>query len=163
MYKHHSLEEKKEIIRLHEAGACMVELMNRFHVRDHYLYILFGRYEKYGIDGLERYKRKRITAKLKKSVIEEYEKDILPLWQICVKYDISYTSVCRSDKPASEFIHKPLRAIYHWKTTFSPTSGEVDFIKQHHVGRVYIHYFDVVLRDGVVQPEATVRFRQNYQ
>ena len=78
MYKHHSLEEKKEIIRMHEAGACMVELMNRFHVRDHYLYILFGRYEKYGIDGLERYKRKRITAKLKKSVIEEYEKDILP-------------------------------------------------------------------------------------
>lgn len=73
------------------------------------------------------------------------------------------TVACRSDKPASEFIHKPLRAIYHWKTTFSPTSGEVDFMKRHGVGRVYLHYFDVVLRDGVVQPEATVRFRQNYQ
>jgi len=95
MYKHHSLEEKKEIIRLHEAGACMVELMNRFQVRDHYLYILFGRYEKYGIDGLERYKRRRITAKLKKSVIEEYEKDILPLWRISVEYDVSFSSVCR--------------------------------------------------------------------
>ena len=50
MYIHHTLEEKKEIIRLHESGASMVELMKRFHVRDHYLYILFGRYEKYGAD-----------------------------------------------------------------------------------------------------------------
>ena len=73
----------------------MVELMNRFQVRDHYLYILFGRYEKYGIDALERYKRRRITAKLKKSVIEEYEKDILPLWRISVEYDVSFSSVCR--------------------------------------------------------------------
>lgn len=45
MYTHHSLEEKKEIIRLHELGASMSELMKRYHVRDHYLYILFGRYE----------------------------------------------------------------------------------------------------------------------
>ncbi len=73
----------------------MAELMRRFHVRDHYLYILFGRYEKYGIDGLERYRRKRVTPKLKKSVIEDYEKYMLPLWRICVKHDASYASVCR--------------------------------------------------------------------
>ncbi len=95
MYKHHSLEEKKEIIRLYESGACMVELMSRFHVRDHYLYILFGRYKKYGIEGLESYKGKHITAELKQSVILEYEKNVLPLWQICVEYDVSYASVCR--------------------------------------------------------------------
>jgi transposase-like protein len=95
MYKHHSLEEKKEIIRLYLSGVCMVELMSRFHVRDHYLYILFGRYKKYGIEGLESYKGKHITAELKQSVILEYEKDVLPLWQICVEYDVSYASVCR--------------------------------------------------------------------
>ena len=32
MYIHHSLEEKKEIIRLHELGASMSELMKRYHV-----------------------------------------------------------------------------------------------------------------------------------
>ena len=34
MHTHHSLEEKKEIIRLHELGASMSELMKRYHVRD---------------------------------------------------------------------------------------------------------------------------------
>ena len=95
MYRHHTLEEKKEILRLHDSGASMSELMERFHVRDHYLYILFGRYEKYGMAGLLRFKEKRITDALKQSVIEEYEKDCLPLWRICVEYDVSYTSVCR--------------------------------------------------------------------
>ena len=95
MYIHHTLEEKKEIIRLHESGASMVELMKRFHVRDHYLYILFGRYEKYGLSGLEKYKERVVTDELKQLVIEEYEKDILPLWRICVEYDVSFTSVCR--------------------------------------------------------------------
>ena len=56
MYIHHSLEEKKEIIRLYELEISMSELMKRYHVRDHYLYIQFGRYEKYGIDGLEKFK-----------------------------------------------------------------------------------------------------------
>ena len=95
MYIHHSLEEKKEIIRLYELGAGMSELMNRYHVRDHYLHILFGRYEKYGMDGLEKYKERRITNTLKRSVIEEYEKDCLPLWRICVEYDVSYSCLCR--------------------------------------------------------------------
>lgn len=95
MYIHHSLEEKKEIIRLYELGTSMCELMKRYHVRDHYLYILFGRYEKYGMDGLEKFKERRITNTLKQSVIEEYKKDNLPLWRICVEYDVSYSSVCR--------------------------------------------------------------------
>lgn len=95
MYRHHSLEEKKEMILLRESGASMSELMARFHVRDHYLYILFGRYEKYGMEGLSKFKARRITAALKQSIIDEYEKDILPLWRICVEYDISFSSVCR--------------------------------------------------------------------
>jgi transposase len=95
MYRHHTLEEKEEIIRQHLSGVSMVDLMDRFHVRDHFLYILFGRYEKYGMSGLERYKEKEVTNELKLSVIEEYEKDILPLWRICVEYDVSFTSVCR--------------------------------------------------------------------
>ena len=73
----------------------MCDLMKRYHVRDHYLYILFGRYEKYGMDGLEKFKERRITDTLKQSVIEEYEKDCLPLWRICVEYDVSFASVCR--------------------------------------------------------------------
>ena len=70
---------------------------------------------------------------------------------------------CGHDSPEPQFLHKPMRSIYHWKTTLSPTDAEMDFIAQHQVGRAYIHYFDVVLRDGVVQPEATLSFdKENF-
>lgn len=95
MSRPHTLKEQKEIIRLHESGFSMVELMTRFHVRDHYLYILFGRYKKYGIDGLENYKKTVVSLELKEQIIKEYEADCLPLWQLCVNYDVSYSSVCR--------------------------------------------------------------------
>lgn len=65
MLRHHALKEKKEIIRFHEAGASMVELMTRFYVRDHYLYFLFGRYNKYGIEGLEKLQETVVTFELK--------------------------------------------------------------------------------------------------
>lgn len=95
MSRHHTLKEKKEIIHLHESGVSMVELMTRFHVRDHYLYILFSQYRKYGINGLETYKKTVVSLELKEQIIKEYEADCLPLWQLCVKYDVSHSSVCR--------------------------------------------------------------------
>ncbi|MCD8041843.1 MAG: transposase [Bacteroides sp.] len=73
----------------------MIELMTRFHVRDHYLYILFGRYQKYGMEGLENYKKTVVSFELKEQIIQEYAADCLPLWQLCVKYDVSHSSVCR--------------------------------------------------------------------
>lgn len=95
MSRHHTLEEKKEIIRLHEGGSSMIELMTRFHVRDHYLYILFGRYRKFGIAGIENYQKTVVSLELKEQIVKEYEADCLPLWQLCVKYDVSHSSVCR--------------------------------------------------------------------
>ena len=47
------------------------------------------------MDGLEKFKERKVTNELKRSVIEEYEKDCLPLWRICVEYDVSFASVCR--------------------------------------------------------------------
>ena len=80
---------------MYKSGASMSELMKRFHVRDHYLKILFGRYEKYGMDGLLRFKGDHIDDKLKKSIIVEHEQNGLPLWRICVEYDVCFASVCR--------------------------------------------------------------------
>ena len=35
MSMHHTLEEKQEILRLHEAGVSVVELITHFHVIGH--------------------------------------------------------------------------------------------------------------------------------
>lgn len=57
-------------------------------------------------------------------------------------------------------------AIYHWKTTFSPTAAEEEFISGHNVGRLYVRMFDVAPdrswldpSDRIV-PVATTVFRK---
>ena len=54
------------------------------------------------------------------------------------------------------------RAIYHWKTTFNPSPWERQFLKDHHVTRIYLHLFDVVPNGegNDVVPVATTRFVQ---
>ena len=54
------------------------------------------------------------------------------------------------------------RAIYHWKTTFNPTPWELQFLKDHHITRLYLHLFDVVPNETKtdVVPAATLRFLQ---
>ena len=54
------------------------------------------------------------------------------------------------------FKHEPANAVYHWKTVLNPNSYEMDFMRKHHVKRMYVKFFDVStdnLYDGKgVQP-----------
>ncbi|MBO4659468.1 MAG: hypothetical protein J5637_07590 [Prevotella sp.] len=47
---------------------------------------------------------------------------------------------------------------YYWSTTFETDSTQLQFLAQHHVGRIYLRFFDVVMTDGEAMPNATVRF-----
>ena len=65
---------------------------------------------------------------------------------------------CRKDKGVGT--SQPSRAIYHWKTTYNPTPWEQEFLKEHKIGRIYLHLFDVdVVQEGVA-PVATLRLMQ---
>ncbi|MBR1765644.1 MAG: hypothetical protein IJ745_01215 [Bacteroidales bacterium] len=56
----------------------------------------------------------------------------------------------------------PLRAVYHWKTTYDPTQYELQWLRDHHVQRLYLRLFDVALYDCPegAAPIATTRFMQ---
>jgi uncharacterized protein involved in tolerance to divalent cations len=43
---------------------------------------------------------------------------------------------CRKSVP-------PVRSMYYWKTVFQPTEWETDFIKNNHIGRLYVKYLDI--------------------
>lgn len=73
---------------------------------------------------------------------------------------LKLTLSCGQQTSGEPWQHKPMRAVYHWKTTFAPTEKEKRFLADHKVGRMYIHYFDVNVHDGVIQPEGTVRFKE---
>ncbi len=60
---------------------------------------------------------------------------------------------------------EPVRAIYHWKTTFNPTPYEQQWLRDHRVQRLYLRLFDVDAcgysrEDGNAAPIATTRFLQ---
>lgn len=60
---------------------------------------------------------------------------------------------------------EPVRAIYHWKTTFNPTQYELQWLRDHRVQRLYLRLFDVDFcgysrEDGNAAPIATTRFLQ---
>lgn len=49
-------------------------------------------------------------------------------------------------------------SVYYWTTTFSLDKTKQDFISKNNISRLYIRYFDVVLKDNVSMPNATIRF-----
>ena len=54
---------------------------------------------------------------------------------------------------------QPVRSMYYWRTVYSLSQAERDFMKAHHVERLYVRYFDVVLNEqGEPTPNATIKF-----
>lgn len=47
---------------------------------------------------------------------------------------------------------------YYWTTTFSINKEKQEFLNKNNISRLYIRYFDVVLKDNVSMPNATIRF-----
>ncbi len=58
-------------------------------------------------------------------------------------------------------LHKPVNSVYYWKTSYSASSSELQFMKQNNVKRMYVRMFDVV--EGAEQPEpnATITFHSS--
>ena len=56
---------------------------------------------------------------------------------------------------------KNCNSIYYWKTQFSLSDKERDFLKQHQIERMYIRYFDVYMNAGSPGPAATILFKDS--
>ena len=59
---------------------------------------------------------------------------------------------------ADKAVQNPKRSVYYWRTVWNPDPDELQFIADHHIERVYLRLFDVVVRDGRPMPNATIRF-----
>ena len=71
------------------------------------------------------------------------------------------------NQPDKRTEHNPANGIYYWKTVFDLNETERNFLKEHHVKRLYLRLFDVVPAeknitntfDFEVVPNATIAFR----
>lgn len=55
-------------------------------------------------------------------------------------------------------IDNPQPSIYYWRTTFKLTDKEKEFIKTHHIKKMYMRFFDVVTDGNEIFPNATMEF-----
>ena len=51
-------------------------------------------------------------------------------------------------------------SVYYWRTEWHLDSVECDFLKQYNIQKVYCRYFDVVMRNDVPMPNATISFAE---
>lgn len=59
-------------------------------------------------------------------------------------------------------VRNACNAVYFWKTTFSLTEEDRDFLKEHNIKSIYVRYFDIYRdkeNDKIPVPEATIRFK----
>ena len=54
---------------------------------------------------------------------------------------------------------EPTVAAYYWSTVFGLDSTQLAFIQEQKIGRLYLRYFDVVMRNGEPMPNATVQIQ----
>lgn len=60
--------------------------------------------------------------------------------------------------------HIPANGIYYWRTTFRPTAEERAFVCEHHIGRIYLHMYDVDIVEYAtnnIEPIATLQFQDS--
>ena len=58
-------------------------------------------------------------------------------------------------------VERPVPSVYYWRTTLTLNSAERAFLTEHGVGRMYVRYFDVVMRDGQLMPNATLQVQDS--
>lgn len=53
-------------------------------------------------------------------------------------------------------VPEPAPAVYYWRTSLTLDDTERAFLRDNHIGKVYLRLFDVVVRDGKPVPQATL-------
>lgn len=66
-------------------------------------------------------------------------------------------SACSEQRP----IEGTARSVYFWRTDFSLSQAERNFLTAHRIGKIYCRFFDVVTDErGRLEPNATITFSQ---
>lgn len=62
-------------------------------------------------------------------------------------------TACQTSQPE---VPEAANAVYYWRTGLTLDQAELDFLARHDVRKVYLHLFDVVRKNGQLQPQGTI-------
>lgn len=66
-----------------------------------------------------------------------------------------------SCKKTQQDVPRPARSVYYWRTVMQLDSAERDFLTRNQVKKMYVRYFDVVVKDDKLMPNATLHFTES--
>lgn len=92
--------------------------------------------------------------------MKQFFKSILPLGVLLV----GMLSACQPFDSKNLLPYEPKNGIYYWRTTFCPTEEERAFVREHNIGRIYLHMYDVDTYgywDNRMEPIATIQFQDS--
>lgn len=69
-------------------------------------------------------------------------KRILPIISLAMLASAFWACSCRSEA-ADVDTHEEHRGVYYWKTSLDADSADMEFLKRHNIGRIYVRMFDV--------------------
>ena len=75
---------------------------------------------------------------------------------VAVMTVMAFVSCHKSHEP----VPRPARSVYYWRTVMQLDSAERDFLARNEVKKMYVRYFDVVVKDGKLMPNATLHFSE---
>lgn len=87
----------------------------------------------------------------------------VPMKQIGILLTTVFTALTLAAcgrQDASRTVPDPAPSVYYWRTVLDADSAELAFVQEHGIRKVYLHYFDVGLREGRPVPLATLQFRR---
>ena len=71
---------------------------------------------------------------------------------------LSVLTGCWQEQDRGYEMPRDVNAVYYWRTELKLDSTERAFLGQYRIKKVYCRYFDVVMRDSMPMPNATISF-----
>ena len=93
MYRHHTFEERLNIVSRIKAGESKRSLCKEYGVDEDSVRQWFLRYEKYGEEGLRGTRSYRYTAEEKLNIVKEFVENGVPLQELSLRYDLNRSTV----------------------------------------------------------------------
>lgn len=72
---------------------------------------------------------------------------------------LTFLTACQ--RPVAE-VPEAANAIYYWRSELTLSTEEQAFLKDHDIRKAYLHLFDVVRRNGQLQPQTTLEVRDTF-
>lgn len=93
MYKRHSLEERIKAVKMVAKGMAPRAVGRQLGIDHHYVAEWCAKYRLMGEAGLQKTPHKHFKFEEKCEIVCNYQKKIVPLHDICAKYNVSQSQV----------------------------------------------------------------------